>query len=337
MENAVVANKPATVREVARAAGVSTATVSRVFRGGGAVVSPQTAERVRSVARDLRYIPSEIGRSLRLASTRIVVMIVPDSTNDFCADVSVSVERALAELGLSMILMNSGEDPQRQDQLLTDAEGLRPRAILLLGALDTPKLRDVCRSKQNLVFINRRPPEDVHAPYVGIDNIAGGRTVADLFLNQDYRRCAVIHGPLGYSASRGRLNGFMERMAEAGIPASAVLQIESPLTMEAGYERGRTIVALRDRPQAIFCGNDMIAYGMFRAVKEAELSIPDDIALCGFDDNRVNEWLAPWLTSVRIPALDIGPAVRELLTGPGGLQNCADIVLPFSLQRRQSA
>ena len=333
----VAIQKPATVREVARAAGVSTATVSRVFHGKAAVVSDDTAERVRSVARELRYTPSEIGRSLKRASTRIVVMIVPDSTNDFCADVSVSVERALAGIGLSMILMNSGEEPARQDQLLGDAESLRPRAVLLLGALDTAKLREACRSDQNLVFINRRPPAGITAPYVGIDNVAGGRAVADLFLQEGYRRCAVIHGPLSYSASRGRLNGFMARMAEAGVPTSDIRRIESPLTMEAGYERGRAIVADPDRPEAIFCGNDMIAYGLYRAIQEAGLTIPDDIALCGFDDNRINEWLAPWLTSVRIPALDIGPAVKELLTGASGLRNRPDIVLPFSLQRRRSA
>ena len=119
--------KPATVREVARAAGVSTATVSRVLSGDVAVVAERTAEHVRSVARELRYVPSEIGRSLRRASTRVVVMIVPDSTNDFCADVSVSVGRALADTGLSMILMNSGEEPQLQDSSRWAALPLRKK------------------------------------------------------------------------------------------------------------------------------------------------------------------------------------------------------------------
>lgn len=328
-------SKSVTSVDVARAANVSTATVSRVFGGKTEVVLPSTADRVRAVAQALGYTPSEIGRSLRLSSSRIVVMVVPDATNDFCADVAVSVERAIAGRGLSMVLMNTGEDAARQDALLGDAISLRPRAIVLLGAIDTPALRRLA-DKQRLVFVNRRPPAAIGAPFVGIDDEAAGAAVAARFLAAGHTRYAAIHGPTKYSASRSRLRGFRKRLIEAGIADSDITSVESQLTMEAGYERGGDLCRSHARPTAVFCGNDMIAYGIHRAAMEAGLDVPRDISICGFDDNRINDWLAPWLTSVRVPALQIGPAVAGLLASVGKAQP-EDVILPFTLMVRRSA
>lgn len=330
-----IETRPATLRDVAKAAQVSTATVSRVFAGKADKVTDATATKVREVARGLGYTPSVIGRSLRLSSSRIVVMVVPDSTNDFCADVGVSVERSLRQAGMSMVLMNSGESADRQDALLDDAEGLRPRAIVMLGAIDTPRLRTLAKSR-DVIFINRRPPSGLEAPYIGIDNAAAGREVARHFHERGFRRIAVVHGPLGYSASRARLKGFLGELEVLGVPGSDIRQVEADLTMESGYVFGQSLCALDQRPDAVFCGNDMIAYGIHRALTEAGLSTSGDVAICGFDDNRVNEWLAPWLTSVRIPALDIGPAVRGLLLGRDDKSMSQDVILPFKLIERAS-
>jgi LacI family transcriptional regulator len=330
-----VIRKPPTVVDVARESGVSTATVSRVFTGKTNRVAPETLERVRSAARLLGYTPSEIGRSLRLATTKIVVLLVPDATNDFCADVAVSLEKALKTAGLSMVLCNTGEDPDRQDELLADAEGLRPNAIILLGAIDTPPLRALARSKTRVVFVNRRPSPPVQAPFVGIDNEAAGRMVARHLLDRGYDTFAIIHGPRRYSASRGRLVGFLSYMAEHGITAASVVQIESALTKEAGYLHGKHLLNGTAPPRAVFCGNDMIAYGIYRAATERAVRVPEDLAICGFDDNRVNDWLAPWLTTVHIPALDFGPAVLSLLDDNDN-PTAKEVILPFSLTVRHS-
>ncbi len=326
-------SKPANMHDVAREAGVSSATVSRVFNGKLGSVLPDTVEKVRAAATRLGYTPSEIGRSLRLSTTSIVVMLVPDATNDFCADVAISVERSLKPFGLSMVLMNTSEDPEQQDQLLSDAEGLRARGMVVLGAIDTPKLREVAARNKRLVFVNRRPPKEIHAPYVGIDNRAAGATVGRYFLEKDYKECLVIHGPLDYSASRERLEGFLEGLGDD----ARVQRIESALTMEAGYEHGLKLLNQRG-VRAVFCGNDMIAYGIYRAAMEGGVRVPEDLAICGFDDNRVNAWLAPWLTSVRIPALDFGVAVAAFFD-PDAKSDVQedDVVLPFELMKRKSA
>ncbi|WP_431324784.1 LacI family DNA-binding transcriptional regulator [Rhizobium sp. YTU87027] len=326
--------KPPTVRDVARLSGVSTATVSRYFGGKADAIAPDTLESVRNAAEALGYTPSEIGRSLRLARSRVVVMLVPDATNHFTADVAASVEMALKDQGLSMVLANASEDAAQQDRLLTDAQGLRARAIVVQGAIDTPQIREMVARQHNLIFVNRRPADGVDAPYVGIDNYAAGLAVGRYFADRRYDNCVVISGPRQYSGSSERTEGFLDGLGRE----TPVLHFESPFTMEGGYEVGRALLVDRSRRFAIFCGNDMIAYGVHRAAVETGMRLPDDVLLFGFDDNRLNEWLAPWLSTVKVPAFDFGPAIAKLICEPPKAPDQrTDIILPFQLKLRQSA
>lgn len=327
-------SKPPTVRDVARLSGVSTATVSRYFTGKTDAISPETIESVRNAAEVLGYTPSEIGRALRLARSRVVVMLVPDATNPFTADVAASVEQALKEFGLSMVLANASENADQQDRLLSDAQGLRARAIVLQGAIDTPRLRDMASRQNNLIFVNRRPAPGIVAPYVGIDNFAAGLAVGRYFVERGYENCVAIHGPRHYSGSTERLDGFLAGLGQV----RPVLQFEGAYTMEAGYQQGQLLLADHSRRYAVFCGNDMIAYGLNRAAMEKNMRVPDDLVIFGFDDNRLNEWLAPWLSTVRVPAFDFGPAIARLISEPVSPddQN-RNVILPFTLTIRKSA
>ena len=327
-------SKPPTVRDVARLSGVSTATVSRYFTGKTDAISPETIESVRNAAEALGYTPSEIGRSLRLARSRVVVMVVPDATNPFTADVAASVEQALKEFGLSMVLANASENAEQQDRLLSDAQGLRARAIVLQGAIDTPRLRDMASRQNNIIFVNRRPAPGIIAPYVGIDNFAAGHAVGRYFVERGYENCVVIHGPRHYSGSTERLDGFLEGLGQV----RPVFQFESAYTMEAGYRQGQLLLADHTRRYAVFCGNDMIAYGVYRAAVEKSMRVPDDLVIFGFDDNRLNEWLAPWLSTVKVPAFDFGPAIAKLIDEPiDPADQNSNVILPFTLTIRRSA
>ncbi len=326
--------KPPTVRDVARLSGVSTATVSRYFSGKTDVIAPDTLENVRNAAEALGYTPSEIGRSLRLSRSRVVVMLVPDATNHFTADVAASVERALKEYELSMVLANAAEDPKQQDRLLTDALGLRARAIILQGAIDTPQLREMAGRQDNLIFVNRRPAEGISAPYVGIDNYAAGHAVGHYFRERKYENCVAISGPREFSGSSERLQGFLDGLGRQ----TAVQHFETAFTMEGGYEIGTKFLSETRTRFSVFCGNDMIAYGVHRAAVERRMRIPEDLVLFGFDDNRLNEWLAPWLSTVKVPAFDYGPAIASLVSETRDLsQEAANIILPFELKLRGSA
>lgn len=327
-----MSKKPPTIRDVARLSGVSTATVSRFFSGKESVIAPETGESVRNAAQALGYTPSEIGRSLRLARSNVVMMLVPDATNPFTADVAASVEQSLNGLGLSMVLANASENADLQDRLLADAEGLRVRAIILQGAIDTPRLREMAARHDNLIFVNRRPAEGISAPYVGIDNYAAGVAVGRYFSERGYQNYVAIHGPRPFSGSIERLQGFL-----AGLGSPSVLQFESSYKMEAGYHQALNFLSDRSRRYSVFCGNDMIAYGVFRAAAELNIRVPEDLVIFGFDDNRLNEWLAPWLTTVKVPAFDFGPAVAALIDKPNENEREQQIILPFKLQVRLSA
>jgi LacI family transcriptional regulator len=319
---------------VARLSGVSTATVSRYFTGKTDAISPETIESVRNAAEALGYTPSEIGRSLRLARSRVVVMLVPDATNPFTADVAASVEQALKDFGLSMVLANASENAEQQDRLLSDAQGLRARAIVLQGAIDTPRLRDMASRQNNFIFVNRRPAPGIIAPYVGIDNFAAGRAVGRYFVERGYENCVAIHGPRHYSGSTERLDGFLAGLGQE----RPVFQFESAYTMEAGYRQGQLLLADHTRRYAVFCGNDMIAYGVYRAAMEKSMRVPDDLVIFGFDDNRLNEWLAPWLSTVKVPAFDFGPAIAKLIHEPIASDDPnRNVILPFTLTIRKSA
>jgi len=324
--------KPSTIRDVARLSGVSTATVSRFFSGKEGVLAANTIESVRNAAQALSYTPSEIGRSLRLARSNVVMMLVPDATNPFTADVAASVEQSLNGLGLSMVLANASENADRQDRLLADAEGLRARAVILQGAIDTPRLRAMAVRHKNLIFVNRRPAKDISAPYVGIDNYAAGVAVGRYFSERGYDNCVAIHGPRPLSGSIERLEGFL-----AGLGNSSVLQLGSSYKMEAGYQQALSFLSDRSRRYSVFCGNDMIAYGVYRAAAEMNIRVPEDLVIFGFDDNRLNEWLAPWLTTVKVPAFDFGPAVAALIDQPSAGKWDRSVILPFKLQIRSSA
>ncbi|MBN9235795.1 LacI family transcriptional regulator [Mesorhizobium hungaricum] len=326
-------SKPPTVHDVARLSGVSTATVSRYFGGKANALAPETLEVVRKAAETLGYTPSEIGRSLRLARSRVVVMMVPDAANTFTTDVAASVEQALKKYELSMVLANSAEDPDQQDRLLTDAHGLRARAIILQGAIDTPPLRAMAVRQENIIFVNRRPPNGIVAPYVGVDNHAAGLAVGRYFAKQGYENCVAISGPHHYSGSSERLEGFLAGLGKK----KPVSLLESPFTMEGGYQHGKKLLAGRRRHYSVFCGNDMIAYGLHRAAMERGLDVPNDLAIFGFDDNRMNDWLAPWLSTVQVSAADFGPAIADLIGSPSLEDKGASFILPFQLKLRTSA
>lgn len=328
------------VRDVARAANVSVATVSRVLNGKDTErFSTATAERVRAAARELKFIPSELGRQLRTADARAVALLVPDTANGFCADVASSLEPALQEVGLSMLLCNTSEIPERQDQYLRQMVNRGISAFILLGAVESDYLLELSNSGKTLVFINRRPPSPIAGHFVGIDNIAAGRAVADHFIAKNYGDCAMIHGPQRYAASAERLIGFSARLREAGIDLPVTRCLESALTPDAGYEKAKILLNNPNRPRAIFCGNDSIAYGVHRACLEARLCVSEDLAIFGFDDNRLNQWLAPWLSTVHVPVQDFGPTIAELLQErrEGANQTPITALLPFSLVLRNSA
>lgn len=326
--------KPPTVHDVAKRSGVSTATVSRYFTGKQAALSPDTLERVKKAAEDLNYTPSQVGRSLRLSRSNIVMMLVPDATNFFTADVAASVEGALRVQGRTLVLANTAENDANQDKLLYDAVGMRAEAIILQGAIDTPTLRSVVKQQANCIFVNRRPAAQISAPYVGVDNFAAGKAVGEYFRSKGYESLVAIHGPKHYPGSTSRLDGFLQGCGQGDL----VLQVECSYRMQDGYRVANDLFASSRDNRSIFCANDMIAYGVHRAAAERGLTAPKDVRIFGFDGSQVSKWIAPWLSTVRVRTDLYGPAIAEMIVSAskGGI-NPQSSIFPFEIVLGSSA
>lgn len=334
-------DKKPTIEDVARHARVSVATVSRVLnRPKGAYIAADTRRQVLAVVEDLGYRPFRAGRTLRTQISHLVALLIPDITNAFYSAIAHSVEVALRELGYSMILCNTNETADLQDDYLDEMEQHQVAAILLLGAVDTPTLRKAAGSNTPIVLLNRRAPDGFEMPFVGIDNRAAGRSVAEHFVSRRYEPVGMIHGPLASTASRERFEGFRDRLAEAGRPLPQEFTASGELTIESGYNASGNILRSDARPAAIFCGNDLMAYGAYRRCAELGVNVPKDVALFGFDDNPLNDWLATWLSTVRVPYDRFGAATAQVIQNllADNVHGAAnDVVLPYQMTIRASA
>ena len=328
------AGRRSTIGDVARHAGVSAATVSRVVNGVFDKASPETIARVQDSIRELNYRPGSIGRALRKQESRLVPFLVPDVGNAYYAAIAVAIEAALHERDYAMILCNTGEMPDIQDAYLAEMQSHLVPGFVMMGAVESAGLARMVEAGDNLIFVNRRNPYEGDQPFVGIDNAGAGRDIADYLARTARLDCAMIHGPLSSSASRDRMEGFQAGLAAHGVELPKSRIAEGGLTPAGGYEAASRLFDGGSPPKAIFCVNDLTAYGAYRRCTELGFGVPDDIQLFGIDDNPMNEWVAPWLSTVHIPTDAMGQAVGTMIMRfLDGMRvgDIADVLLPYSI------
>jgi LacI family transcriptional regulator len=330
-----------TIDDVAALAGVSVATVSRVVNEKAVKrASPATIAKVRQAIADLHYRPLRAGRMLRTLQSHLVALLIPDITNAFYSAIAHSVELAVRELDCAVILCNTEESPVLQDAYLDEMQSHLVRAVLLLGAVESPGLRRATAKGLPIIYMNRKAPPGLSGPFIGIDNYAAGRAVADYFIRQRFEHCGAIHGPVHSSASRERFEGYRDRLVGASVKLGPADIAGGSLTIESGYSAAVALLRKFPRPRAIFCGNDAMAYGAYRRCSELGLEVPREIALFGFDDNPLNKWLAPWLSTMHVPHDLFGPAAAAILRAASELRGKKaqqTVLLPFQPVLRTSA
>jgi LacI family transcriptional regulator len=305
---------------VAERAGVSIATVSRVMNGVAHKASAETAERVLKAVAELGYRPGSVGRALRARQSRLVALLVANLANPAMAAIAASVETALRAQGLVMVVCDTCDRPEIQDEYLLEMRAQLVRATVLLGAVASEQLAAMTRDGETLLFVNRRNPDAEESPFVGIDNRRAGREVAAWFVSQNIEVAGVIHGSLDSSATADRVTAFLAALEAQGqaLPDSRVRTIATRDHLRIGHELAPILMALDQsaggtRRRGLFCSSDLIAYGAHCALAAQGMRIPEDFVLVGFDDNPLNDWIAPWLTSVRVPYEDFGAAVVAAL------------------------
>lgn len=319
------------IQTVAGKAGVSIATVSRVLNGTKGKMSEATRGRVLSVIKELDYRPSRVGSALRSGRSRLVALMVQDPANAYNGAIANSVERQLRERGKILLFCNTQEDPKIQDELLREMRAQLVSGVVMLGAVESEELYAYIDAGEPIVFVNRRLKRLPPGMFVGIDNYKAGQAVAELFSARQFRKAWLIHGPLASPATSARVDGFVTTMKKRNTDVSIRKLGVAISRMDAGYALATAELTASDRPDAIFCTTDEIAYGVHKRCRELGLSVPRDIHLFGFDGNPLNEYLAPWLSTIRVPYESFGSAVTEMLEYRWNNDKypAADTILPF--------
>jgi len=328
-----------TIRDVAKRAGVAPITVSRVVNNSG-YVSEKTRARVEAAIADLGYVPNVLARSLRSRRTDTLALILTDISNPFWTTVSRGVEDAASDAGFNVILCNTDESEVEQDKYLRVLLQKQVDGVLLVPARSALEPIQFVQSQDTPVVVLDRLIPNAQADTVHCDSEEGGYQLTHLLLSLGHRRIAVLSGPQGVSTAEERVAGYQRALAEAGIDIDPALIHYGRFSLESGYTMTQQVLAVTPRPSGLFASNNFIAIGALRALRDAGLQVPEDLALVGFDDLPEDLVVDPFLTVVAQPAYEMGQRATELLLArlsgeaPEAYQ---EIVLPTVLIVRQSS
>jgi LacI family transcriptional regulator len=302
-----------TIADVARRAGVSQMTVSRVINSSAAV-RPDKRGRVERAIEELGYVPNRLARGLSARRLGVIAVLVPDLTNPFFTEIVHKIEDVANEQGLTVVLGNSDERPEREADFLRTVSALRVDGAII-GATGDGAVSSV-RRLQNagipVVALDRRVGK------LDIDIVLGAASEPAQLLTQHliqhgHKRIGRIGGPATASTSRERAEGYRQALREAGLDEDPSLYRESRFSRSDGSRIGRELLEHPDRPTALLTANSFLAFGVIDAAKSLGLSVPDDLAIASFDDFEIGP-REPILTCADQPASDIAElAARRLL------------------------
>jgi len=299
------------IREVAKRAGVSTATVSRTINN--LPVRPGTARRVRQAIEELKYFPNTQARSLVSGRSRIVGLIVSDITNPFFPELVKGFEEAATEKGYEVLLSNTGYDSLRM------ANGVRrmlerkvDAVAIMTSEMDASLTQQLAHRKIPMVFLDVGTVDD-HISNVKIDYSNGISQAVEHLLELGHRRLAFISGPPDLTSARIRSSAFLDAMRKHGVIGDSSWIEAGNHRIDGGFNAMSRIFERRPLPTAVLASNDLTAIGALRAIRKHGLHVPDDISVVGFDDIALAEFTEPPLTTVRLPREEIADRAFDAL------------------------
>jgi len=301
----------ATIKDVAREAGVSVATVSRVFNDS-AVVSEPTRQTVRSVAERLNYWPNGAARSLITNRTQAIGVLLPDLFGEFYSEILRGMDTTARKAGLHLLVSSSHADADELIAALRTTRGRIDSLIVMAPDVDARPALRAAAGDLPVVVIDPGPGLE-GCDSVTIANREGAQAVVRHLVELGHTRIATITGPPRNADARQRLEGYRAALRKAGIGRSAELEIPGTFSEPSGYEAVGRLLAVKPRPTAVFAANDYMAIGVLGGLSDAGVRVPEDIAVVGFDDIAMARYLNPPLTTVHVDAFKLGEHAVERL------------------------
>jgi len=328
----------ATIRDVAKQAGVSVSTVSYAL-SGERPVTRATRERVLVAVNSLGFRANSVAQSLKTGRAMVFALIIPDILNPFFTLVARGAEDCARERGYSLVLCNSMVDFAREEEYLGLAQSRRVDGVIYMpgSAAAHPVLNDLVRERFPIVIIDEQV-SDVQTASIFVDNLSGGLEVGRHLGNLGHRRVAIIGGPPRLSTVTARIRGVLEGLMECGVSVQPDHIVFGDYGIESGRAAMREILHLGG-VTGVFAANDMMAIGALQEARDQGLSVPENISVVGFDDIPLAAMISPSLTTVEQPALSMGRLAIDLLleTMAGKKEDPSHITLETKLHIRASS
>ncbi|MFE2757317.1 LacI family DNA-binding transcriptional regulator [Actinosynnema sp. NPDC059335] len=334
-------SRQVTLAEVARHAGVSLATASRVLNGSTRQVSEELRARVIGTARGLGYLPNASAQALARNSSLLVGLVVHDIADPYFSSIAAGVTRIAEDAGLVVVLGTTGRDPRREVDLVNTLRAHRARAVVIAGSRTTDRAASRRLADEITAFTAQGGRVAcVSQAKLGTDTVvpanrSGARALARRLAALGHRRFAVLAGPPDLLVARDRLAGFRAGLADEGLALPDAHVIASDFTRDGGYAAVADLVAARTGATCVFAVNDVMAMGAMAALRERGLRVPEDVSVAGFDDIPTLRDLVPALSTVRLPLEDMGERAARLVlddvdAGPRTVRVAGEVVLRAS-------
>jgi len=332
----------ATIKDVARLAGVSNGTASAVINGKNRV-SARMQRRVEEAMRALDYHPDHMARGLKTGRSEVVGMIIPDLTNPFFVELMCGVEETARSAGYSVIFSNSNENPAQERENLAMLHSQRVGGVVLACSDGHAAYDRLTARRFPIVFIDRLPVAGFSGRAVVIDNAGAAYEATRHLIDLGHVDIAIVAPRTDLSNGVERIEGFRRAMQEAGLPIREPYFQRGDYSLESSYRCGSALLRMQERPTAIFSCNNKMTLGLVQAVAESGVACPEEVSVLSFDDFPWASHFKPRLTAVARPSHEMGCKAMEMLlsaidpaAAPAGPPSESVVVLKAELRIRDS-
>jgi len=300
-----------TISDVAKAAGVSVATVSRVINGI-ANVSPETTAKVTKAIQELDYRPNLLGRNLRRTKSERILVLLPNISNPFYSEIVKGIEDVANRNGYSIMLCNTDSDIKREKKYIKMLKTrLADGAILMASEISCEELTELAKEVSMVQCCEYK--EGIPVSHVSIDNEKAAYKATKHLISLGHRKIAFIGANNQFLSSNLREKGYLRALSDEGIEPNPDYLCYGDYSYKSGLRNMKKLLNLQERPTAVFCVSDVMAIGAIRLAMEENLKIPEDLAVCGFDNIHFSWMFTPSVTTIAQPMYDLGCTAMDAL------------------------